>query len=328
VRDLATGETAVLARRTAPGGGEAGTGYRFDPRGFALARRAIRRAPVGGVLVADELGPLELRGGGHMPAVREVLGAGRPAAAVLVVRRALVPSLLALLGGTDAVVVDTGRVEDPVAEMLEALTSAGVCGSGRGRGRSGMPGGAIVPAAGASRRFGGIKLLEPAGGEPLLGRTVRVVLEAGFSPVVVVLGAYRERLEPALAPYPVEVVANPSWREGMGASIAAGVRAFLALAPEAAGAAVVPADLPALEPAILAALPRAAAGAGLPAAAVTWEGAPLQAPAWFSREILPELLRLEGDRGARALLRARPEAVAAVRLEAPLCDLDRPADSG
>ncbi len=185
---------------------------------------------------------------------------------------------------------------------------------------------AVVPAAGASRRFGGAKLLEVVGGEPLLARTLRVVLAAGFRPVVAVLGSHRERLRPIAGGPGVEIVENERWRRGMGSSIASGVAHLLGRHSGLSGVVVVPADLPTLEPAVLEALPRAAEAAALPMAAVTWPGAPLQAPAWFSREVLPELLGLRGDRGARRFLRQRPDRVATICLERPLADLDRRPD--
>ncbi len=188
--------------------------------------------------------------------------------------------------------------------------------------------GAVILAAGASRRWGGPKLLERIGGSTLIGRTVRVVLEAGFRPAVVVTGAWRERIAAEAAGAGAETVFNPAWERGMGTSLAAGIAHLLERRPAPAGAVVVPADLPALDPATLRELPVAAARAGLPMAAVTWEGAPLQAPAWFARSLLPELLGLDGDQGARHLLRAHPERVAALHLPAPLHDLDHPPGPG
>ena len=45
---------------------------------------------------------------------------------------------------------------------------------------------AIVPAAGKSRRMGQPKMLLPFGGQPLIGRVVRALLEGGAEPVIVV----------------------------------------------------------------------------------------------------------------------------------------------
>jgi nucleoside-triphosphatase THEP1/energy-coupling factor transporter transmembrane protein EcfT len=121
VLDLQSGDTAKLATRVEAGSGRHGTSFRFSDEGFDLGRAALRRARPGCVVVVDELGPVELRGGGHMPAVREALGVPDLAAILVVVRRTLVPSLLAALEASDAIVIDVGdRSDDTVSAIVEA----------------------------------------------------------------------------------------------------------------------------------------------------------------------------------------------------------------
>lgn len=122
LRDIASGEEAQLASRDKRGRGEFGTRFRFSEEGFRLGRKALARACAGGVLMIDELGPVELRGAGHMPAVRRAIATPDLAGAVVVVRRPLVPSLLAALEASDAVVIDLedaaeGAVDDILSEL-------------------------------------------------------------------------------------------------------------------------------------------------------------------------------------------------------------------
>jgi nucleoside-triphosphatase THEP1 len=119
--DLASGERAALARRAGVEPGEHGTGFRFDPAGLALGRRALAGVCAGSVLLLDELGPLELRGRGHMPGVRRALATPGLEGAVLAVRRSLIPELLAALELADAVVVEVNEHPDPVGAILKAL---------------------------------------------------------------------------------------------------------------------------------------------------------------------------------------------------------------
>jgi len=105
VHDLASGEEADLARLVSRNEGEHGTRFRFQSEGFAIAERALSRARRGDLLVVDELGPLELRGQGHMRALQRALNVPELRGVVLVVRAQLVPALLAALRVDDAVLV-------------------------------------------------------------------------------------------------------------------------------------------------------------------------------------------------------------------------------
>jgi len=120
VRDLSTGEEAELARMVTREEGEHGTRFQFSDEGFDLARRAIARSRADDVLVVDELGPLELRGQGHMPAVERALAVPGLAGVVIVVRSQLVPALLAALEVDDAVVIDV-TAAGGTARLLRAL---------------------------------------------------------------------------------------------------------------------------------------------------------------------------------------------------------------
>ena len=121
LRDVATGEEAALATHGERSKGDFGTRFRFSEKGFQLGREALSLAAAASVVIIDELGPVELRGQGHMPAVRRALAVPDLLGAVIVVRRALVPSLLAELDASDAVVID---VEDHADGSAAALISA------------------------------------------------------------------------------------------------------------------------------------------------------------------------------------------------------------
>jgi nicotine blue oxidoreductase len=78
----------------------------------------------------------------------------------------------------------------------------------------------LVLAAGEGRRFGGPKAPVVIEGERLVDRAVRLLAEAGCTPVVVVLGAWVGDVPGA------RVVLNPGWWSGMGGSLAVGLRAL------------------------------------------------------------------------------------------------------
>jgi len=122
LRDVATGEETALATQGERSKGDFGTRFQFSDEGFQLGREALSRTAQDSVVIIDELGPVELRGQGHMPAVRRALAVPDLLGAVVVVRRALVPSLLAELEASDAVIVDVEiEADESVTTILAAL---------------------------------------------------------------------------------------------------------------------------------------------------------------------------------------------------------------
>jgi molybdenum cofactor cytidylyltransferase len=83
---------------------------------------------------------------------------------------------------------------------------------------------AVVPAAGRSERFGGMKLLADVRGEPLLNHTLRCLLDAGLDQIVVVTSP-RSSLESAslLGDMRVRSSVNPDPDRGMFSSIQTGL---------------------------------------------------------------------------------------------------------
>jgi molybdenum cofactor cytidylyltransferase len=104
-----------------------------------------------------------------------------------------------------------------------------------------MPSLAIVPAAGRAERFGRQKLLEDLGGEPLLNRTIRCLLDAGVDRVVVVVPP-QSGLEavPLVADRRVQLVVNPDPSRGMFSS----VQAAFAVVRDGDPVLVLPGDMP------------------------------------------------------------------------------------
>ena len=96
VVELAHGRRGRLAFREANPKQGAVVPFSFDPEGLKLGRAALRPEawPAGGVMFVDEVGPLELRGGGWADALDE-LTANRRGPLVLVVREALVDQVSA-----------------------------------------------------------------------------------------------------------------------------------------------------------------------------------------------------------------------------------------
>ena len=164
----------------------------------------------------------------------------------------------------------------------------------------------LVLAAGEGRRLGGPKALLELDGERLVDRTVRVLHEAGCSPVYVVAGAAPLRDAVAHASGLVRVVDNPDWPTGMGSSVR---RGLAEVGEEAVVIMVV--DTPGIGAAAVRRLVDAFA-TGASVAVATYDGAPRN-PVLIAREHFADVSALAvGDVGARAFLAARPDVVTAV----------------
>jgi molybdenum cofactor cytidylyltransferase len=174
----------------------------------------------------------------------------------------------------------------------------------------------ILLAAGSSTRFHGNKLLHPLEGEPIALRSARAF--AAAFPGATAVTRVASPLKPLLEAIGLAVVECPRADEGMGASLACAVAAV----PEAAGWVVALADMPFIAPATHTRIADAiAAGADLAAAAWLGErGHPVGIGARFR----DRLLALEGDAGARHIVRAHPELLTLVECNDPgvLQDID------
>ncbi len=181
---------------------------------------------------------------------------------------------------------------------------------------------AILLAAGASTRLGHPKQLVEVDGEPLLRRAARSLLATSPVALVVVLGHDAPAMRAALVDVDARTVIAHDHAAGLSASLRAGLAA---LPDDVGGALVALTDQPALDAMHLAALCAAWRNDPSRAAASAYAGV-LGVPALLPRRWFGELARLEGDVGARALLRARSAEVVAIDAPALAHDVDTPAD--
>ncbi|MDG4839589.1 nucleotidyltransferase family protein [Micromonospora sp. WMMD967] len=172
----------------------------------------------------------------------------------------------------------------------------------------------LLLAAGAGRRYGRPKALVELDGEPLVRRGVRLLADGGCAPVHVVLGAGGDEV-PEL-PGAV-AVRHDRWSDGLGSSLR---RGLASLPADVSGAVVVLVDQPLLSPIAVRRVREAYTIGALVVA--TYAGRPGH-PILLCRRTWPLLDRYAvGDRGARDLLRERPDLV----VEVPCDDAGEPVD--
>ena len=183
---------------------------------------------------------------------------------------------------------------------------------------------AVVLAAGRSTRMGAVnKLIAEIGGKPLVRIAAEQALASHASPVIVVTGHEREKVEAALEGLPVRIVHNPDFAEGLGASLRTGIAAVPA---EADGAIVCLGDMPQVDAGLIDKLIEAfdpEKGALVVTPSIDGRRGN---PVVWSRRFFPDLMAVQGDIGARNLIGSYAEAVVEVPVtgEGALIDVDTP----
>ena len=190
----------------------------------------------------------------------------------------------------------------------------------------------ILLAAGRGERFGGDKLLAKAragvsaDGARVHGDSIGVAacrnLVAALPDVIAVVRPHDTVLAEALAATGARVVRCANADDGMGASLACGVRAT----PEAAGWIVALGDMPWIAASTIEAVARAIAG-GAVVAAPFYRGQRSH-PVGFGAACYAELAALGGDDGARSVVAKHRDALVRIDVddEGSLRDVDRPSD--
>ena len=179
---------------------------------------------------------------------------------------------------------------------------------------------AVLLAAGLSTRMGRNKLLLELNGEPLVRRSVRGLLEAGFSRVTVITGHEPEVIKAALEGLPCDFAFNPNFATaGMEASLRTAV---LSLAPDVDALLFTLADQAFVTPSMLQNLLESMGDAPIAASKF---GEVIAPPHIFARELFG-VLGTVGN-GAKPLINRYLERVAFVdQPPEGLFDLDTPED--
>lgn len=181
---------------------------------------------------------------------------------------------------------------------------------------------AIILAAGGSSRFGQPKQLLHWRGKSFIRHAAMRALEAGLSPLVVVLGAFGEEVKAEIDDLPHRFVYNPRWNEGQSTSIHAGLQAL----DERCGACIfMLADQPQVTARVLTSLV-AEHRVTLAPIIAPLIGGQRGNPVLFDRKTFEDLLATQGDQGGRAIFSRYPIHWLEWLDEALLVDVDRPDD--
>lgn len=178
--------------------------------------------------------------------------------------------------------------------------------------------GAVILAAGASRRFGSPKQLAVVDGRTLLEHAIDAAGAANLAPVAVVVPVWLSR--PArYAHERLRWLRNPYPERGLSSSLQLGLDAIR----DEVGAAVILLGDQLVDPALVAEI---IAARGLRPLVATAAGGVLAPPLLIERSHFGLVDGLSGDTGLREILRDNPALVHLVNVDAHPFDVDTPSD--
>lgn len=181
--------------------------------------------------------------------------------------------------------------------------------------------GLIILAAGESKRLGEPKQLLHFQGQTLLRRIAKVGLASCCQPVVVVLGAYSQRLRSEVDALPISIVHNPNWFMGMSTSIEVGIAAMEKEVNKLTAIVLALCDQPLLDTARIDLLVQTHQETQKPIVVSAYNNT-WGTPALFERMYWTQLKALTGQRGAQKIALRHPNRVEAVPFEGGIYDID------
>lgn len=182
----------------------------------------------------------------------------------------------------------------------------------------------IILAAGASSRMQQPKQLLPFGNEFLLTHTIKEAQKSTL-PVIVVLGANANEIEQEIKNLEVEIVTNNNWEKGLSSSIKAGLKKAIANFKEIKNCILAVCDQPFISSLLFLELLDEKDRSGKNIVASAYADT-LGTPSLFDKKYFPELLQMEGDHGAKTLLKKYASDVASVKFEKGRFDVDTKKD--
>jgi molybdenum cofactor cytidylyltransferase len=190
---------------------------------------------------------------------------------------------------------------------------------------------AIILAAGQSARFReaagqdapATKLVALHQGKPMIRHVAETALAAGLAPVIVVTGHAAQEVQAALAGLNVTFIYNADYASGMASSLKTGLAGVI----EAEGFLVLLGDMPLVSTSLIEALVDRFQQEPMADAVVPLYQGQRGNPVLLSARLAPAIRTLQGDEGARSLLRGPNRQIVAYSCDdiAVQTDIDTPA---
>lgn len=182
----------------------------------------------------------------------------------------------------------------------------------------------LILAAGEASRMGQPKQLMQLKGKSLVQRAVQTA-QSVSDEIIVVTGAYANQIQEHLSSEEVHFAHNPNWQTGMGSSIRTGIQQIMSFTPLPDATIVMLCDQPLVSPSLLKQLIAVYRRLGKTLVASAYHNT-AGVPALFGEALFPELLKLDGNAGAKSIIARYASQVASVDFPEGIYDVDTPDD--
>ncbi len=183
----------------------------------------------------------------------------------------------------------------------------------------------LLLAAGSSSRLGHPKQLIKLGDITLLEKMADAAIRSDCQSVVVALGAYFHKIKNSIENKNIHILENRNWESGMGSTIVCGMAFLRKKHPAIDAVILMVCDQPYLDEKILNKLIRKWQGSGKDIVACKY-GNTVGVPALFSKNIFPELLKLDSEHGAKKIIQKNSQDVIVIDFEKGVFDIDSERD--
>jgi molybdenum cofactor cytidylyltransferase len=183
--------------------------------------------------------------------------------------------------------------------------------------------GIIILAAGSSSRMGEPKQLMMYKNKTFLQHIIGEAKDANLEPVICIAGYQSELIMKNITGMGISIVYNENWREGMGSGISAGIKQLLLSDVESVILAV--SDQPHVSSDLFGKMKALKEQSEKGIVASSYAGT-LGTPVLFTKEYFNQLKSLEGNQGAKNIVKLNMDDVCSIEFEKGSIDIDTKED--
>ena len=185
--------------------------------------------------------------------------------------------------------------------------------------------GIIILAAGSSSRFGNTKQLLHFNNKTLIQHVINEAIAANAEPVIVVTGANADEISKEIKDEKATIVFNEDWEKGMASGIVAGLKTAITLNNDIEKIIIAVCDQPFVSSALFQQLYQTQEENVQHIVACSYADT-IGTPALFTQKYFDNLLSLQGEEGAKKILKIHKDDVATIDFPQGAIDIDTEKD--